>query len=305
MIKYVMTATALKFFSLSPQTRQLYRLLGNTVGQRRRIHNGLSDKYVERARHMLDIYEKFQVLQPGDKLLEIGTGWIHWESTITRLFYDVEITLFDVWDNRQLEAYKHYVRQFADVLDQAFHFKAEQHERAHKLIKGILKAASFDEIYEKLNFKYVINPEGTLEPFADNTFAAIYSSNVLEHVEKRILPAFTQDFYRILQPGGYSIHQIDLGDHLFYYDRSVSPKNYLRYSDKTWRRYFANDVQYFNRVQSPEWSGYFDKAGFITADKESIPADIGPIRADEQYGCLNSQDLSCHTLRVVHRKPGY
>lgn len=43
MIKYVMMAAALKFFSLTPQTKQLYRQLGNTPGQRRRIKHGLVD----------------------------------------------------------------------------------------------------------------------------------------------------------------------------------------------------------------------------------------------------------------------
>jgi len=304
MIKYMMTATALKFFSLSPQTRHMYRWLGNNLGQRRRIRNGLSEKYIERAKHILDVYEKYQVLQKGDKVLEIGTGWTHWESTVTRLFYDVEVTLFDVWDNRQLGAYKAYCRQFGEVVNEEFHLNAEQRERVHTLIEVILKAASFEEIYDKLDFNYVINPEGTLDPFADNTFAAIYSSNVLEHVERRILPSFTKDFYRILRPGGYSIQQIDLGDHLSYYDPGVSLKNYLRYSDKTWERFFANDVQYFNLVQRPEWSGYFDEAGLTMVNEEDISADISSIKIDRQYRGLDDQDLRCLTLRVVHQKPG-
>ncbi len=50
MIKYVMTAATLKLFSTSPQTKQLYRHLGNTFGQRQRIHYGLSRPYIDRAR---------------------------------------------------------------------------------------------------------------------------------------------------------------------------------------------------------------------------------------------------------------
>lgn len=303
MIKYMMTATALKFFSLSSQTKHMYRWLGNNLGQRRRIRNGLSEKYIERAKHLLDVYEKYQILRNGDKVLEIGTGWTHWESTVTRLFYDVEVTLFDIWDNRQLGAYKAYCRHFGEAIDDEFHLNAGQRERVHALIEVILRAASFEEIYDKLGFNYVINPKGTLDPFANNTFTAIYSSNVLEHVERSILPSFTKDFYRILRPGGYSIQQIDLGDHLSYYDPGVPLKNYLRYSDKTWKRFFANDVQYFNLVQRSEWLSYFDEAGLTMIDEETVPADNSSIKIDSKYSGFDSQDLRCLTLRVVHQKP--
>src|ERR1700694_855372 len=113
MIKYVMTAAVLKLFSATPQTRQGYRLLGNTLGQRRRIRAGLDRKYVERVKRLLQWCEQYKAINEGDQMLEIGTGWLHWESTIIRLFYDVEITLLDVWDNRQLHAYKSHYAQLA------------------------------------------------------------------------------------------------------------------------------------------------------------------------------------------------
>ncbi len=36
MLKYAMAATALKFFSATPQTKWMYRQLGNVVGQNKR-----------------------------------------------------------------------------------------------------------------------------------------------------------------------------------------------------------------------------------------------------------------------------
>jgi cyclopropane fatty-acyl-phospholipid synthase-like methyltransferase len=303
MFKYAMTATAFKMFSASPQTKQLYRLLGNTVGQKRRIREGLSDLYVERAKMILELCKKYDAIHAGDRLLEIGTGWLHWESTILRLFYDVEITLFDVWDNRQLDAYKHHFRQLEEIIDQEFEINHEQSQRIHKLLQAIAQAGSFEEIYRLFGFQYVINPSGKLNQFPDESFTVIFSSNVLEHVDEDILPEFTQDFYRLLKPGCFSIHQIDLGDHLAYYDRGVSLKNYLRYSDKVWKRYFRNDVQYFNLVQRPQWLGFFQMAGFETVQEESIRVDIGQINVDPSYAYLDDQDLQCRTLRVVQLKP--
>jgi len=303
MIKYVMTAATLKLFSTSPQTKQLYRHLGNTLGQRQRIQYGLSRPYIDRAKRILELCEKHHAIQQGDRLLEIGTGWVHWESMIIRLFYDVEITLFDVWDNRHFEAYKKYFGQLEEVIDKEIEMEPIQRERIHGLLQAISKTGSFDEVYALLGLRYVINPNGTLEQFEDESFHLIFSCNVFEHVNRSILPGFIQDFYRLLKPGGYSIHKIDPGDHLSYYDRRVSSKNYLRYSDEVWRRYFENDVQYFNRVQRPEWLDLFDKARFEAVKEESIGADIGSLKVDKSYENLSRQDLQCVTLTVVHRKP--
>jgi hypothetical protein len=303
MLKYTMTATALKAFSLSQQTKQGYRFLGNTLGQKKRIQNGLTRPYIERAKQILEKCNKYQVIQSGDRIIEIGTGWVHWESTILRLFYDVKVTLFDVWDNRHFTAYKNYYQQLAKIVDDEFTMDKAQREHVHHILNEIERSESFEEIYERLDFTYVINPKGTLDVFADKTFSLVFSSNVLEHVEKAILPGFTRDFYRILQPGGYSIQQIDLGDHLSYYDPSASVKNYLRYSNKVWKRYFENDVQYFNRVQKPDWMQMFEDAGLELVEEDSANIDLGGLAIDRDYLRFDSQELKCWTLRTVHMRP--
>ncbi len=303
MIKYLMTAAALKAFSCSPQTKRVYRRLGNTFGQKRRIQKGLSKPYLERAQQILAVLEKYQAIQPGDTVLEIGTGWIHWESTIIRLFYDVHITLFDVWDNRQFGAYQRYFKQLAMVIDTVIAMDTATCERVHGLLAVIARATSFDELYEVLGFRYVVNPPGTLKGFEDEAFSAIYSCNVLEHIDKKILPEFVQDFYRVLRPGGFSIHKIDPGDHLAYsVRRGVCMKNYLRYPDNVWVRYFENDVQYFNRVQRSEWLHLFEEAGLDLQEEKLAFTDISTITIDQHYMNLSQEDLQCITLKVVHRK---
>src|SRR5215469_6005577 len=194
MLKYMMTATALRLFSISPQTKRMYRLLGNTLGQRRRIEDGLDSKYVDRAKRIHELCEKHSAVQKGDRLLEIGTGWVHWESTILRLFYDVEVTLFDVWDNRQLEAYKHYFAQLEEIIERELDIDGMRLESAHALLQGISQADSFEDIYKLLGFQYVVNSGGKLKQFQDESFNLIFSCNVLEHVERESLPEFIRDF---------------------------------------------------------------------------------------------------------------
>jgi hypothetical protein len=303
MIKYIALAAALKCFSASPQAKWVYRQLGNTLGQKRRIRHGLDMFRVDRVRKLLKICENHGAIKNGDRLLELGTGWIHWESTIIRLFYDVEITLFDVWDNRQLEAYKRYFGLFGEVIDKEFDLDAVQSRRVHGLLQTIASANSFDEIYSALNFSYVIDPSGALTQFQDQTFSLIFSCSVFEHFNRESLPTSIKELHRLLKPGGYSIQMIDLGDHLAYYDRSVCRKNYLRYSDKVWKLFFQNDVQYFNRVQPPEWLSYFRGAALELVEEDMQPLDIDSIKIDKKYANLDKKDLRCGVLTVVHQRP--
>lgn len=289
-------------FSLSPQTKKMYRFLGNTVGARSRAKAGLPASYVYRAKRILSIFEKYNIPQEGARLIELGTGWVHWESTALRLFYNAKITLFDVWDNRQFQAYKAYVSGLRDVFDNEIGISSPKHEEARNLLEAIVAVDSFAALYDLLGFQYVIEPTGTLRKFEPETYDACFSCNVFEHIDQAILPEYIKDIYRLLKPGGYSFITIDLTDHLEIYDQSVCKKNYLKYSDAAWKLCFENDVQYFNRVQREEWLNLFSQAGFELVEEESLFQPVR-VRVNKKYEGLDKKNIECVTLGIVHRKP--
>jgi hypothetical protein len=125
----------------------------------------------------------------GDRILELGTGWLHWEALTLRLFFDVEAVLFDVWDNRQLGGLKNYVRRLRPQLEDGFELTAAELKRARGIIDAILETDSFDQLYGLLNFKYVIDGAGSLAQFPAGSFQLIVSGGVLEHVPREALPA--------------------------------------------------------------------------------------------------------------------
>src|SRR5215472_17040171 len=112
MVKYHLTALALKGFSCCEPTRTLYRGLGNWLGARKRASAAMPSYYFERVQRNVATCLKYgPPLQANDLLLELGTGWIHWEALTLRLFFDFQAVLYDVWDNRQLIALKSFLRQ--------------------------------------------------------------------------------------------------------------------------------------------------------------------------------------------------
>lgn len=303
MVKYITTALALKSFSWSPLTRSLYRRLGNRIGNERRSTGQMPPYYVERLKRMLRLQRKLNVVKDGDRIIELGTGWLHWEALTLRLFYDIEAVLFDVWDNRQLGGLKNYVRQLGDILDDGFGLSAAEIKRAQSLIAAILKVDSFTDLYKLLGFEYVVESSGSLAQFQSGSFQLVVSGGVLEHVKRDALPALIRGTERILKPGGWAVHSVDTADHLEHYDRKVSPKMYLSFSEETWTRLFENEVQYINRVQRGEWIELFRASGFELIEEEARRVDISSLKLANRYAHMEQDDLACTVLKVALRKP--
>ena len=304
MIKYGLTAFALKCFSLTPGTAKLYRAVGNAYGSYRRLKVGLPLNYIHRGQMLLEILEKYLAIRDEARVLELGTGWVHWDSFFLRLLYDLQIYLYDVWDNRDFKALKRYIR---DLMDTGKEFKAifkDKTSRVQSLLKASLRTTSFEYLYELLGFEYVLDKKGRLTSFDDDSFDLVISDNVLEHVERTALQKNIKDIARILKPGGFSCHHIVLSDHLAEYDSQIHRKNYLRYSEKVWKTFFENKVQYINRVQSPEWLRLFRAAGFqLLENITQWRVDINKLKIAEQFRDIPRQDLECCGLNLLHRKP--
>ena len=289
-------------FSLTPQTKKIYRFLGNSVGARRRIKAGLTASYKDRARLILSLFESYNIAQQNGRFLELGTGWVHWESTVLRLFYNAKFILFDVWDNRQFQAFKSYFSEFRDAFNNEMKILPEKHEQARGLLETILSANSFDQVYNLLGFQYVLEPTGSLQDFKDEAFDACFSHGVFEHIDRAIVSEYIKNLYRLLKPGGYSFQLINTSDHLAEYDGSVCRKNYLKYSDVAWDLFFKNDVQYFNRIQRGEWLNLFSQAGFELLGEKSTLYPVHT-KINKKYENLDRKDIECTTLEIVHRKP--
>jgi len=296
-----MAAATLKAFSLSPSTKQLYRRFGNSFGARKRTTGVMPDYYFQRIERMLKLNAQYGFLRDGCRLLELGTGWLHWEAITCRLFYDVEAVLYDVWDNRQLSGLKNYIIQLDSLLHK-LDVPEESRKRAHQLIGAIKETKGFQDLYELLGFQYMVDESGRLRQLPKESFDVVVSAGVLEHVGRKEAAGIVDDVATVLKEGGYSCHSIHIADHLSAYDRSASVKQYLRYSDRTWQRWFQNDVQYINRIQRSDWLGLFEKSGLTLLEEEAAQEDLSGLKVSRDFQHYTEPDLRCSNLKLLHRK---
>ena len=298
MVKYVLAAVALKIFSLNNISKKAYRKIGNVFEDKTRGKAKNINSYISRGNLLISLCKKYGVINEGDELLEIGTGWMHWYSIYLRLFYNVKITMLDIWDNRQLGTLKAAFSKVSEMSKEL-----AEHNQFIEDIDKIIHISGFEELYDKLDLNYVIEERGSLNQFTTNSFDFIFSFHVLEHVPKENTKELANNIYRTLKPGGFSIHQIGIDDHLSHYDKSESSKNYLRYSDSMWKRVFENEVQYFNRLQMSDWLDIFDRKGFVLMEKIMESKNIDSLKIDSKYQHYTKEDLGCTILTIVHKKP--
>lgn len=282
-----------------------YRALGNY--KNRNSRTDFSHAYAERGKWLVSNLRDLGLLdRSGVSGLEIGTGWMHFCGVLSALAGVEHMTLYDVWDNRQFQRCKNsfgaYDWDFRD-------FGVPDPTRADARLQELKAAATFDEMYEALGLRYVVDKPGSLAPIAANSCDFVCSLDVLEHVRYAGLRDYIARMFDVLKPGGYSLHQVGLDDHLTHYDRGASHKQYLKYPDDVWQRRFANDIQYFNRATHDEFRDWFKDAGFEEVSIETA-RDIDAVaslggRKGIAPRFRDQSDESLYAVRsfIVHRKP--
>jgi predicted SAM-dependent methyltransferase len=301
MLKYCLAAIALKAFSCSHMTKRLYRKLGNTLGSKKRAVGKMPNYYVDRINRMLRIAKSYGFPKDGDRLIEIGTGWLHWEAITTKLFFNVHGILYDVWDNRQMTGLKNYLEQLDNSLDKV---EADSTQRtfAHRMISEIRGINNYKDLYKFLEFEYVLDYKGSLKLLEKESFDIAVSAGVLEHIYAKDTPDFVNAISLLLKPGGYSVHSINIRDHLYQYDSTVSRKQYLKYPHWFWNLCFENKIQYTNRIQRSDWLELFKKAGLTLVEEEVEQEDLSYMKIATIYKKYKLNDLRCGGLKLVHCK---
>jgi hypothetical protein len=303
MLRYLGASVVANAFSATPTTQRSYRRLANGFETWRRTRIGLPELYIVRVGLLASFIERSLNLTTDGSVLEIGTGWVHWESLITRLVCDARVTMFDVVDNRLFPVFKLYAQTLRPLLV-TIGLPAERIDKAHAILDAVERASSFQQVYSALSWDYVIDPLGTMEGLRDGTFDLIVSSDVLEHVDRAILRPFVEKMFHLLRPGALTYHSIDLIDHLSYYDPKVPSKLYYRFDGAVWDKWVNSKVQYINRVQRPEWLSLFQEAGFDCVSEDVTNGPHGIAKVHPSYANLSSAELEMNTLMLVFRKPG-
>jgi hypothetical protein len=104
----------------------------------------------------------------------------------------------------------------------------------------------------------------------------VFSTVVFEHIPREVLGGLLTEFRRVLTPDGVMSHQIGLADQFASFDRSITPYNFLRYTERQWR-WLNSPMIPQTRLRLADHRALYRDNGFDVVHEENVtgsPADL-------------------------------
>lgn len=234
--------------SRMPGGSVLNTVLQRAAGGRRDLDAHIDSKVVDDWQVHARLLRQHGLQLTDLELVEIGTGWL---PVLPLCFALAGARRCHSFDLRQLlerhslaatvARLEHHLPLIAALADQPLEHVRERHRR-------LTDAWPTDALLAHAGFVYHAPADATTTGLPAASVDVVFSNSVLEHVAPAVIDALMREAARIVRPGGIVSHSINCGDHYAYFDRSITPLNYLKYSAEKWRRW-NNELLYQNRLR--------------------------------------------------------
>lgn len=230
--------------------------------------------------------------------VELGTGWFPVVPIGLFLCGASKIWTWDVAAHLQIEHVRFVLNSFLR-LDAAGELERRLpglvRERIDEMRKIGAAAPTMDltKLLEQLNIRYRIG-DATCTGLPPRSIDLITSLGVLEYLSAEALPAMLRELRRISVTDAVMSHWIAVDDQYAHYDRTITPYNFLKFSDRTWR-WINNPIIPLNRLRVSDYRRALGDAGFrITEETVTLrgdPADLATIPLAPRFRAYQREDL--------------
>lgn len=253
----------LSLLSKIPAGENLYQLMQKYFGQfnnedfvRNKIHE-INDIILFACNKGIDI--------KGLTIIELGTGWVPLAPVLLSLYGAQSVTSIDL--------NHYYIPSLLKKATAAIINTIQNNENSFPIRMDQNKIASLkkyrhkpDKILKALAITLLSPVDARDTCFNENSFDLYFSMDTLEHISPDDLELIFKESRRIVGPGGYFLHSIDLADHFSYDDSNLSSIYFLCHSDKEWAR-ICNRYTYHNRLRKNEFKALIQRSRFKIISK--------------------------------------
>ncbi|HEX9889960.1 MAG TPA: class I SAM-dependent methyltransferase [Nitriliruptorales bacterium] len=233
------------------------------------------------------------------RAFEFGAGWdlvaplTYWMAGIDRQL------LIDIAPHVRLELTNHSIARLAELGPQVA-------ERLGRPVRAVDPAplTSLAGLSQRLGIEYRAPVAAHATGLPAGSFDLVTTSDTLEHVPAEALPAILAECRRLLADGGVMTHLIDMMDHYRYVDDSITVYNFLKYSDRAWRR-LNSPIEPQNRLRLPDYRELFRMSGLEIVDEDvraAGEADLAWLRRADiapRFREYSIDDLGARSVRLT------
>jgi len=235
----------------------LQRTLGGLRDFERNVDTKVVSDWLVFASHMKELG-----VTPKDRdYLEIGTGWypalpICYSLAGARSCrsFDLNCHLSSKLTLRMLSRLECHLPAIAQAVCRPLAEVRQDYAR-------LRNAPALPNVLEQARIDYVAPADAARTGLPPESVDVVFSNSVFEHVPPESILRIMKESRRVLRPGGIAIHSVNCGDHYAYFDRNITPINYLTYSNQSWR-FWNNRLLYQNRLRPSDFLELAQSAGF-------------------------------------------
>lgn len=257
------------------------------------ILNGLFQKYITRGyypkretfehkllccRQHLDNYLRFsQKPKASFTAIELGTG--SWPIVPIGLYLcgASEIWTYDLVPVLREDTLKATIELFCEFactgeLERILKTVHTQRvEYLKELFKWVEKDSSFD-LLERLNIHLRIG-DARNSALPNESIDLFFSTVVLEHIQADVLTGLLTEFRRMASQNAVMSHYVGLADQYASFDKSLTPYNFMKYSNHWWR-IINNPIIPQSRLRLPDYRELFEQNGWHITEEKNISGSI-------------------------------
>lgn len=271
-MNWLIKASLQRTIGMLPLRRKWYALLQNHVSGTLRLSESAFEARLEHCCKHVGSLRSFHD-DDSFQVFELGTGWF---PTIPVGMYlcgakdvwtcDIEPLLRSEQVRRVLQLYLKYFEE--NALQQLLpHLKTDRIGSLRSTL-AMSQSASAQDLLEALGI-HAFNADAQRLPLATSSVDFIESNAVLEYIPRHALVGIFKEFLRILRPSGVMSHHIDLSDEYAYFDGSLSPFNFLRFSDPAWK-VIQNPFTPLTRLRIADYRELLTEAGFVLTKEDNL-----------------------------------
>lgn len=309
MPKWWIKATVQRAIGFLPYSNLWNELFQSTVTASTRLSDARFESQLKRCREHLEVFRLFGPSPPGDRFtaFELGTGRYPIVPVGLYLCGADDIRTWDIAPLLRQHRVLHMLRRFIDYYDRGALRNLLPEARSDRI--GRLRQAveqSRRDPPGRLLERFGIRPavgDARRSGLPAGTVDLVTSTVVLEYIPANVLTGLLAEFHRIASPRGVMSHVIDLADEYSYFDPSLSPFNFLRYSRRMWGL-INNPLIPLNRLRLPDYRGLIAGAGFDVVIEECTrgePRDLKRVPLAPKFRDFSEDDLLVLIARIVAR----
>jgi hypothetical protein len=231
------------------------------------------------------------------RVLEIGTGWIPtvplglflcgaekiWTVDIDPLLDAERLkTMLGYYDRYDLEG------KLRDFLPD---FCPDRLNQVRNLIpqSGL---SSPDRLLDRLGISVLVGDAQKL-PLPSESIDYVFSNGVLEYIPPSILRGILKECSRLSAAGAVMTHRLNLIDQYSYFDNSITPYNFLKYTSAQWK-ILNSPLIWQNRLRISDFKKMIAESGFtiISQDNETGSLDdLAEVKLAPEFRHYTQEEL--------------